>query len=158
MRASVSSCTKRDSTPCQQAGIISLTLIATDRICRPVAVHWAGFQPILQPDLVVFEMQNRHLSSFFHAFIHFSDKYLLNLNYTAEALLDAGDKKPPSGVPVVAQWLMNPTRNREVAGWIPGLTPWVKDPGIAVSCGVGRRRGLDPALLWLWCRLVAYTY
>jgi len=20
-----------------------------------------------------------------------------------------------------------------------------------VSCGVGRRRGLDPALLWLWC-------
>ena len=27
--------------------------------------------------------------------------------------------------------------------------------GIAVSCGVGHRRGLDPALLWLWCRLVA---
>ena len=23
-----------------------------------------------------------------------------------------------------------------------------------MSCGVGRRRGLDPALLWLWCRLV----
>ena len=22
-------------------------------------------------------------------------------------------------------------------------------------CGVGRRRGLDPALLWLWRRLVA---
>uniref|UniRef100_A0A8D1GLH7 Uncharacterized protein n=1 Tax=Sus scrofa TaxID=9823 RepID=A0A8D1GLH7_PIG len=27
--------------------------------------------------------------------------------------------------------------------------------GIAVSCGVGRRRGSDPALLWLWCRPVA---
>ena len=25
--------------------------------------------------------------------------------------------------------------------------------GIAVSYGVGCRRGLDPALLWLWCRL-----
>ena len=25
------------------------------------------------------------------------------------------------GVPVVAQWLMNPTRNHEVAGSIPGL-------------------------------------
>ena len=25
------------------------------------------------------------------------------------------------GVPVVAQWLMNPTRNHEVAGLIPGL-------------------------------------
>ena len=32
------------------------------------------------------------------------------------------------GVPVVAQWLMNPTRNLEVAGLIPGLPQWVKDP------------------------------
>ena len=24
-----------------------------------------------------------------------------------------------------------------------------------MSCGVGRRRGLDPAVLWLWRRLVA---
>ena len=27
--------------------------------------------------------------------------------------------------------------------------------GITVSCGVGRRCGLDPALLWLWCRPAA---
>ena len=26
---------------------------------------------------------------------------------------------------------------------------------IAVSCGVGRRHGSDPALLWLWHRLAA---
>ena len=26
---------------------------------------------------------------------------------------------------------------------------------VAVSCGVGRRRGLDPVLLWLWQRLAA---
>ena len=24
-----------------------------------------------------------------------------------------------------------------------------------MSCGVGRRCGLDPRLLWLWCRLAA---
>ena len=24
-----------------------------------------------------------------------------------------------------------------------------------MCCGVGRRRGSDPALLWLWCRLAA---
>ena len=30
-------------------------------------------------------------------------------------------------VPVVTQWLTNPTRNDEVAGSIPGLAQWVKD-------------------------------
>ena len=27
--------------------------------------------------------------------------------------------------------------------------------GVAMSCGVGRRCGLDPSLLWLWFRPVA---
>ena len=30
-------------------------------------------------------------------------------------------------VPIVAQWLTNPTRNQEVVGSIPGLSQWVKD-------------------------------
>ena len=31
---------------------------------------------------------------------------------------------------MVAQWLMNPTRNDEVEGLIPGFIQWVKDPGL----------------------------
>ena len=42
------------------------------------------------------------------------------------------------GVPVVTQWLTNPTRNHEVVGSIPFLAQWVKDP-------VSFRE--------LWCRL-----
>ena len=30
----------------------------------------------------------------------------------------------------MAQWLMDPIRNREVSGSIPGLTEWVKYPAL----------------------------
>ena len=33
---------------------------------------------------------------------------------------------------------------------IPGLAQWVKDVGLAASCNIGCRCGLDLTLLWLW--------
>ena len=35
-----------------------------------------------------------------------------------------------SGVPVVVQWLTNPTRNHEVVGSVPALAQWVNDPAL----------------------------
>ena len=37
---------------------------------------------------------------------------------------------------------MNPTRNHEVVGSIPDLAQWVKDLGVAVSCGEGQQQQL----------------
>ena len=59
------------------------------------------------------------------------------------------------GVPIVVQWLTNPTGNHEVAGSVPGLAQWVQGSGIILSCGVGCRCGSNPALLWLWRRPAA---
>ena len=40
------------------------------------------------------------------------------------------EQKLNLGVPVVAQWLTNPTRNHEVAGSVPALAQWVNDPAL----------------------------
>ena len=40
------------------------------------------------------------------------------------------EQKNKAGVPVVAQWLTNPTRNYEVVGSVPALAEWVNDPAL----------------------------
>ena len=65
-------------------------------------------------------------------------KYLAALGYNGCNLPSIKGKKKTRGVPVVAQWLTNPTRNHEVAGSVPALAQWVNDP----------RRCRE-----LWCRL-----
>ena len=41
------------------------------------------------------------------------------------------------GVPIVAQWLTNPTSIHGYVGSTPGLAQWFGDPAFAVSCDVG---------------------
>ena len=55
----------------------------------------------------------------------------------------------------MAHWLTNLTGIREDAGSTPRSGG--RGSGVAVSCGVGLRHGLDPVLLWPWLRLATTT-
>ena len=58
------------------------------------------------------------------------------------------------GVPIVAQWKRIGLGSMRL--WVPSLASLSGlRIGVAVSCGVGRRRGSNLVVLWLWCRLAA---
>ena len=47
-----------------------------------------------------------------------------------KAMRDFRMKSIDGEVPIVAQWLTNPTRNHKVMGSVHGLAQWVNDPAL----------------------------
>ena len=83
-----------------------------------VCIYWV---------LLIYSSVDRHLDCF---------HLLAVLNNTANILKYFGCfatksfQKVIRGVPTVAQWLTNPTRNHEVVGLVPALAQWVDDPAL----------------------------
>ena len=63
-------------------------------------------------------------------FLFYKMKRVLEIAQQCQALknIELSILKWLSGVPIVAQLLTNPNRNREVVGSVPDLAQWVKDP------------------------------
>ena len=50
-----------------------------------------------------------------------------NFSSSQKSVEFGNNNNKKKGVPVVAQWLTNPTRKHEVAGLVPALAQWVND-------------------------------
>ena len=77
--------------------------------------------------------------------------YIAERLEATERSSDFKDKRQQFGSSLWGAAEMNLTSFHEKAVSIPGLAQWVKDPGVAVSCGVGHRCSSDPMLHGYGC-------
>ena len=81
-------------------------------------------QNVNKPNATIYKKDHTLWSNW----IYFRDTRMVQPSH--QSMWNTAIKKEGYGVPFVAQWLMNLTRNHEVVGSIPGLAQWVKDPAL----------------------------
>ena len=52
----------------------------------------------------------------------------MRIKTTPTKIAKIKNKQTKTGVPLIAQWLTNPTRSHEIVSSIPDLGQWVRDP------------------------------
>ena len=83
--------------------------------------------PVLQHHWMKEPMATERKVCSFHVLIPSERDFFFKFGINYNVVFHIYSKVIQLGVPVVAQWLTNPTRNHEVVGSIPGLAQWVKD-------------------------------
>ena len=78
----------------------------------------------------IYPLTHEHQLDFSRVSLDFLSKtttFILGFSVPTKVRLTFENK---TGVPIVVQWLTNPTRNHEVAGSVPALAQWVNDPAL----------------------------
>ena len=76
---------------------------------------------------IYFVLSEKYINTHLPLFLGGVTNYRHVPSISQDIQLNQWSKNMNHGVPVMPQWLTNPTRNHEIAGLIPGLAQWVKD-------------------------------
>ena len=96
-----------------------------DLFCTSENIHRALKLKIYTSTLII--RYNTHIVNNYTIPIYASPQILSTKWFSTTLMTGKLKKKKRKGVPIVAQWLTNPTSIYEDTGSLPGFAQWVKD-------------------------------